>query len=65
MDDHPVHLHRHTFELRRMNGRETQGILKDTFLVSAGTEAEVEFTADRRAFRSFIVTSRTTWTWAS
>jgi FtsP/CotA-like multicopper oxidase with cupredoxin domain len=46
MDDHPVHLHRHTFELRRMNGRETRGILKDTVLVKAGTEAEVEFTAN-------------------
>ena len=46
MDDHPVHLHRHTFELRRMAGRETRGILKDTVLVKAGTEAEVEFTAN-------------------
>ena len=46
MDDHPVHLHRHTFELRKMNGRETRGVLKDTLLVKAGTEAEVEFTAN-------------------
>jgi FtsP/CotA-like multicopper oxidase with cupredoxin domain len=46
-DDHPVHLHRHTFELRRFSGRpETHGILKDTVLVAAGTEVEVEFTAD-------------------
>ncbi|HTF63947.1 MAG TPA: multicopper oxidase domain-containing protein, partial [Edaphobacter sp.] len=47
MDDHPVHLHRHTFEVRRLAGRETRGILKDTLLVSAGTEAEVEFIANR------------------
>lgn len=53
MDDHPVHLHRHTFELRKMNGRETGGILKDTLLVSAGTEAEVEFTADRPGLSLF------------
>jgi FtsP/CotA-like multicopper oxidase with cupredoxin domain len=46
MDDHPVHLHRHTFELRKMAGRETRGILKDTVLVKAGSEAEVEFTAN-------------------
>jgi FtsP/CotA-like multicopper oxidase with cupredoxin domain len=46
MDDHPVHLHRHTFELRTMAGREKRGILKDTVLVKAGTEAEVEFTAN-------------------
>jgi FtsP/CotA-like multicopper oxidase with cupredoxin domain len=53
MDDHPVHLHRHTFELRKLNGRETRGILKDTILVSAGTEAEVEFTADRPGLSLF------------
>jgi FtsP/CotA-like multicopper oxidase with cupredoxin domain len=53
MDDHPVHLHRHTFELRRMNGRETRGILKDTVLVSAGKEVEVEFTADRPGLSLF------------
>ncbi|WP_255460722.1 multicopper oxidase family protein [Edaphobacter albus] len=46
MDDHPVHLHRHTFELRSMAGRATRGIMKDTVLVKAGTEAEVEFTAN-------------------
>lgn len=52
-DDHPVHLHRHTFELKRMAGRETRGILKDTVLVTAGTEAEVEFTADNPGLTLF------------
>ncbi len=52
-DDHPVHLHRHSFELKKINGRETDGILKDTLLVSAGTEAEVEFTADRTGLSLF------------
>jgi len=52
-DDHPVHLHRHSFEVRRWNGRETSGILKDTILVSAGKEAEVEFTADRTGLSLF------------
>jgi FtsP/CotA-like multicopper oxidase with cupredoxin domain len=52
-DDHPVHLHRHTFEVRRLAGRETRGILKDTLLVSAGTEAEVEFTANRPGLSLF------------
>lgn len=46
MDDHPVHLHRHTFEIRRIAGREAGGILKDTILVKAGSDAEVEFTAN-------------------
>lgn len=46
-DDHPVHLHRHTFEIRRIEGQpERTGILKDTILVAAGTEVDVEFTAD-------------------
>ncbi|HTF61412.1 MAG TPA: multicopper oxidase domain-containing protein, partial [Edaphobacter sp.] len=53
VDDHPVHLHRHTFELRKLAGKETRGILKDTLLVSAGTEAEVEFTADRPGLSLF------------
>jgi FtsP/CotA-like multicopper oxidase with cupredoxin domain len=47
MDDHPVHLHRHSFELRRLPGSsETHGILKDTVIVGAGTQVEVEFTAN-------------------
>jgi FtsP/CotA-like multicopper oxidase with cupredoxin domain len=53
MDDHPVHLHRHTFEVRRLAGRETRGILKDTLLVSAGTEAEVELIANRPGLSLF------------
>jgi FtsP/CotA-like multicopper oxidase with cupredoxin domain len=46
---HPVHLHRHSFELRRLPGRpETHGITKDTVLVDAQTQLEVEFTANDR-----------------
>ncbi len=45
-DDHPIHLHRHRFELRRMAGVPTNGILKDVVMVPAGAEAEVEFLAD-------------------
>jgi FtsP/CotA-like multicopper oxidase with cupredoxin domain len=39
MDDHPLHLHRHSFELRG------HGIVKDVLLVDAQTRAEVEFVA--------------------
>jgi len=47
VDDHPVHLHRHVFELTRLpGGRTTRGILKDTILVDANTASDVEFTAD-------------------
>lgn len=46
-DDHPVHLHRHSFELRRFTGNsETHGIFKDTVLVAAKTQVEVEFIAN-------------------
>jgi FtsP/CotA-like multicopper oxidase with cupredoxin domain len=46
-NDHPVHLHRHSFELRKLPGHpEIQGILKDVILLDAGTQVEVEFTAD-------------------
>ena len=46
-NDHPVHLHRHSFELRRLPGHpEVHGILKDTILVDAGTQVEVEFMAN-------------------
>jgi FtsP/CotA-like multicopper oxidase with cupredoxin domain len=46
-NDHPVHLHRHTFELRRLPGHsEVHGILKDTILLDAGTQVDVEFTAN-------------------
>jgi FtsP/CotA-like multicopper oxidase with cupredoxin domain len=53
-EDHPVHLHRHTFELRRFSGQpETHGILKDTVLVAADTQVDVEFTADNPGLTLF------------
>ncbi|HTU43835.1 MAG TPA: multicopper oxidase domain-containing protein [Bryobacteraceae bacterium] len=45
-DHHPVHLHRHTFELRSLSGRKTRGIVKDTVLVKSNTQVDVEFTAN-------------------
>jgi FtsP/CotA-like multicopper oxidase with cupredoxin domain len=55
-DDHPVHLHRHSFELRSLGlplaathgaaPQDIRGIMKDVVLVDAQTRAEVEFTAD-------------------
>lgn len=47
MDDHPMHLHRHTFEIRRIeNSAEITGVRKDVVLVHAGGTVEVEFMAD-------------------
>jgi FtsP/CotA-like multicopper oxidase with cupredoxin domain len=56
MDDHPLHLHRHSFELRALGASlapargaapsDIRGIMKDVVLVDSQTRAEVEFTAD-------------------
>jgi FtsP/CotA-like multicopper oxidase with cupredoxin domain len=47
MDDHPVHLHRHTFEVRRIeDSAEITGVRKDVVLVHASGTVEVEFVAD-------------------
>jgi FtsP/CotA-like multicopper oxidase with cupredoxin domain len=46
-NNHPVHLHRHRFELCKLPGRpESRGIIKDVVLVDAQTQVEVEFVAD-------------------
>jgi FtsP/CotA-like multicopper oxidase with cupredoxin domain len=46
-DDHPLHLHRHTFQVRRVDASpELAGLHKDVLLVRANSTAEVEFTAD-------------------
>ena len=47
MDDHPMHLHRHRFEVRTVDGSpEISGLIKDVVLVQTKTTAQVEFTAD-------------------
>src|SRR5581483_4255004 len=43
---HPLHLHRHSFELRRVAGVETAGVVKDVVVVQPKSIAEVEFVAD-------------------
>ncbi len=46
-DDHPVHLHRHSFEVRRVGGsKEIRGLMKDVIVAPAQSTTEVEFTAD-------------------
>ena len=47
MDDHPMHLHRHSFEVRRMDSSaELSGLRKDVVLVHANSTTEIEFVAD-------------------
>ncbi|HTN72266.1 MAG TPA: multicopper oxidase domain-containing protein [Methylomirabilota bacterium] len=45
-DDHPVHFHRHTFELTRIGGKTTSGILKDTVNIPRRQSAEIDLVAD-------------------
>jgi FtsP/CotA-like multicopper oxidase with cupredoxin domain len=45
-DVHPVHLHRHTFELRSVGGKPTAGVRKDVVLLPVGKKTEVVFTAN-------------------
>ena len=45
-DPHPVHLHRHLFELVRVNGRATSGVMKDTIVVPGFGAVDVDFVAD-------------------
>jgi FtsP/CotA-like multicopper oxidase with cupredoxin domain len=44
-DDHPVHLHRHTFEVTNLDGKALSGLNKDVVVVPANTIGEVDFTA--------------------
>ncbi len=45
-DMHPMHLHRHSFELVRFDGKPTSGIFKDVVNVPAHKIVEVDFVAD-------------------
>jgi FtsP/CotA-like multicopper oxidase with cupredoxin domain len=45
-DIHPIHLHRHTFELTNFAGEATAGILKDVVMVGGYQEVHVDFVAD-------------------
>jgi len=45
-DMHPVHLHRHSFELVKVAGKATRGVIKDVVDVMARTQVEVDLVAD-------------------
>ncbi len=45
-DIHPIHLHRHSFELTSLAGKPTAGILKDVVMLGGYQEAEIDFVAD-------------------
>jgi FtsP/CotA-like multicopper oxidase with cupredoxin domain len=46
-DDHPIHLHRHTFEVTRLgDAPRMRGLRKDVVLIPAKSTSTVEFTAN-------------------
>lgn len=52
-DSHPVHLHRHLFELIDVNGKATRGIMKDTVVVPLYGRVSVELLADQPGLSLF------------
>jgi FtsP/CotA-like multicopper oxidase with cupredoxin domain len=50
---HPVHLHRHTFELTKVEGVATSGVFKDVVVVRPKTQVEVDFVADNPGLSLF------------
>jgi FtsP/CotA-like multicopper oxidase with cupredoxin domain len=45
-DIHPLHLHRHSFELTRSAGKPTAGVIKDVVMLGGFQELEFDFVAD-------------------
>jgi FtsP/CotA-like multicopper oxidase with cupredoxin domain len=45
-DEHPVHLHRHSFEISKVHDKPTSGIIKDTISMPRFSTAEIDFVAD-------------------
>lgn len=52
-DSHPVHLHRHLFELVDVNGKPTRGIMKDTVVVPLYGRVSVDLLADQPGLSLF------------
>ena len=52
-DIHPIHLHRHSFELTRIGGKTTSGILKDVVMLGGYQEADIDFVADNPGLTLF------------
>ncbi len=52
-DSHPLHFHRHLFELVELNGKPTAGVKKDTVIVPAFGRATVDMVADQPGLTLF------------
>jgi FtsP/CotA-like multicopper oxidase with cupredoxin domain len=45
-DIHPIHLHRHSFEITHIAGKPSSGVTKDVLMLGGYQEASVDFVAD-------------------
>jgi FtsP/CotA-like multicopper oxidase with cupredoxin domain len=52
-DIHPIHLHRHSFELTRVAGQPAAGVIKDVVMVGGYQEMEVDFVANNPGLTLF------------
>ena len=52
-DTHPLHLHRHSFEITNILGKVTGGVTKDVVLVNPFSTAEIDFVADNPGLTLF------------
>ncbi len=52
-DIHPMHLHRHTFEVTNIAGQPPAGVLKDVVMLGGYQTMEVDFTADQPGLSLF------------
>ena len=52
-DTHPIHLHRHSFELTRLAGTAIAGVMKDVVMLGGYQEMEVDFVADNPGLTLF------------
>lgn len=52
-DIHPMHLHRHSFELTRINGKPTSGVIKDVAMLGGFQEMDIDFIADNPGLTLF------------
>jgi FtsP/CotA-like multicopper oxidase with cupredoxin domain len=52
-DIHPIHLHRHSFELTKFAGIATAGVMKDVVMVGGYQEVEVDFASDNPGLTQF------------
>ncbi len=52
-DIHPIHLHRHSFEITKIGGKHTSGIMKDVVMLGGFQEMEVDFIANNPGLTLF------------